>query len=653
VASAIDDKTITINPPPAPGISSAANQTFTEGDPDTLISMITITDDATTPTITAANDLRIRIPSSFNMTWDTGITTVTLGGLQAGKASPTLLAYEDGGRTLVLNVTSDFVADDQITIADPQFVSFSAASAADNLELEVNNDDVVSATDDKTITIDPDLTRVRISSVADQTFTVGDPSTVSSTFTVTDDTISARITVSNDVRIRIPVGFNMTWDTSITSVIIGGSNPSKASGTVTYEDDGRTLVVNITRNLNAGQSISVSGAQFTNFTAASPPDNLELEVDNDGVVSATDDKTIVIVAVTISSAADQTFIVGQSPTLISTQTVTDDSSSPLITAANDLRVRIPAGFNMSWDITDTEATIGGAASGKVSTTVSYEDGGQTLLLDVTADFVASDQITISDLSFMTFTALSVPDNLELEVKNDGQVNATDDKIIGIALPSISSAANQSFNVAGSPTAISVLTVTDDVNQPTITSLNDLRIRIPSGFNMTWDTVDTTATIGGPAVASVSGTVSYEDGGQTLVVDVTTDFVAGDQITISDLSYLDFTAVSAADNLELEINNDDVVQVTDDKTITINDAYGISSAANQTFIEGDPTTLISTITITDSAQVPTFTALNDLRIRIPAGFNMSWDITDANHRRHCGCQSFRNSQLRRWRPDTGP
>jgi len=144
--------------------------------------------------------------------------------------------------------------------------------------------------------------------------------------------------------------------------------------------------------------------------------------------------------------------------------------------------------------------------------------------------------------------------------------------------------------------------------------------------MTWDTADTTATIGGPAAASVSGTVSYEDGGQTLVVDVTTDFVAGDQITISDLSYLDFTAVSAADNLELEINNDDVVQVTDDKTITIIDAYGISSAANQIFIEGDPITLISTITITDSAQVPTFTALNDLRIRIPAGFNMSWDIT---------------------------
>jgi len=93
------------------------------------------------------------------------------------------------------------------------------------------------------------------------------------------------------------------------------------------------------------------------------------------VVTDTDDKTIVIAAVTISSAANQTFIVGQSPALISTQTVTDDSSSPLITAANDLRVRIPAGFNMSWDTTDTGATIGGGASGKVSTTVSYEDGG--------------------------------------------------------------------------------------------------------------------------------------------------------------------------------------------------------------------------------------------------------------------------------------
>jgi hypothetical protein len=130
-----------------------ADQTFTVGDPATLISTITITDDAVTPSITKKKDLRIRIPSTFNMTWDTSITTVTVGGPAASKVSATLKAYEDGGQTLVLDVTTDFAAGDQITVADPQFTNFSATSPADNLELEVNDDDVVSATDDKTITI--------------------------------------------------------------------------------------------------------------------------------------------------------------------------------------------------------------------------------------------------------------------------------------------------------------------------------------------------------------------------------------------------------------------------------------------------------------------------------------------------------------------
>ena len=57
------------------GISSAANQTFKIGDSTTAISAIKVRDDPTTPKITAANDIRIRIPSSFTMTWDTSDTT--------------------------------------------------------------------------------------------------------------------------------------------------------------------------------------------------------------------------------------------------------------------------------------------------------------------------------------------------------------------------------------------------------------------------------------------------------------------------------------------------------------------------------------------------------------------------------------------------
>ena len=262
-----------------PSISSEGNQTFTAGDPATLISAITIIDDAVTPTITGGKDgkdIRIRIPSTFNMTWDTSITTVSLSGPAASKVKTTLKNYQDGGRTLVLDVDQNFAAGDQVTIEDPQFTNFSAASAADNLELEVNNDNVVSATDDKTITIDPNPA-LSISSAANQTFTAGDPATLISTITITDHLVTPTITDGNDLRIRIPSTFNMTWDTSITTVTLGGPQAGKVSTTLlAYEDGDRTLVLNVTSDFAAGDQVTVEDPQFTSIGPASAADSLEL-----------------------------------------------------------------------------------------------------------------------------------------------------------------------------------------------------------------------------------------------------------------------------------------------------------------------------------------------------------------------------------------
>jgi len=601
VADAIDDKTIGTG---MPSISSAANQIFNVDD-----------------TITAADDIRIRIPTGFNMTWDTSDTTATIGGGASGKVSATV-SYEDSDQTLVVNVTTNFAAGDQITVSGLSFTNFTSTSSADYLELEVDDDSVVQAIDDKTITI---IGCYGISSATDQSFTVNDSATTISVLTITDDAAASTITAGDDLRIMIPSGFNMVWYTSITTVTIGGGASGKVSTTVSYEDSDKTLVVNVTTNFAAGDQITISGAKFSDFSAGSSADNLELDVDDDDAAEATDDKTIVIGAPTISSAAGQTFTVGDSATAVSAITVTDDSNTSTITAANNIRIRLPSGFNMSWDTSDITATIGGGASGKVSTTVSYEDSNQTLVVNVTTDFAAGDQITVSDLSFSSFSAASSPDNLELEVKNDGVIQDTDDKTIAIYDElSISSAANQIFNVGDGVTAISAITITED-GTPAITAANDLRVRLPSGFNMSWDTSDTTATIGGGASGKVSTTVSYEDSGQTLVLNVSSDFVAGDQISVSDLSFTSFSAISAADNLELDVDDDDVAEVTDDKTITIIDR-GFSSAASRIYTVGSEAIAISTITITDDAVTATITAGNDLRIRIPSTFNMTWDTS---------------------------
>ena len=51
------------------------------------------------------------------------------------------------------------------------------------------------------------------------------------------------------------------------------------------------------------------------------------------------------------------------------------------------------------------------------------------MLDVTSDFAASDAVTVSALSFKSFSTTEAADNLELETQNDSGITATDDKTI--------------------------------------------------------------------------------------------------------------------------------------------------------------------------------------------------------------------------------
>jgi len=755
-----------------PTISSVANQSFTVDDPATAISTMTITDDDTTPSITDANDIRIKIPSDFNMTWYTSDTTANIGGTDWAKTGAgsqggeVTVTYEDSDKTVVIPVTTNFDAGDDITVYGLSFASFTAFSTADNLELETANDGSTVSYDDKTITIFGPT----ISSAANQTFAAGDPATAISTMTITDASTSPAITATNDIRIKIPSTFNMEWDISDTTATIGGGAAGKVSTDVSYEDSNKTLVIDVTTDFVAIDSITVSGLSFTNFSTPSDADNLELETANDGSTIAEDDKTITITFVvwtayndlggpvgpssgnvtnytsitgetsegylvdyadgsavsaylsvagdlnshsgqgamsnegtdaydifygkidaygplgydtgnhvftftgldpdkkyrfvhfgnraeaaytdrfseieisdvdsfntdssagvtlsttttagdtaeyctghntvngyvagwtdinpgsdgdmvitvrdgtheysnaimlqelataagaSISSAADQTFAVDDPATAISTMTITD-ASSPTITDANDIRIKIPSTFNMEWDISDTTATIGGGGASNVSTTVSYEDSNKTLVIDVTTDFAASDSITVSGLTFTNFSATSSADNLELETADNGSTASYDDKTITIVGPIISSVANQTFAVGDPTTAISTMTITD-ASSPAITDANDIRIKIPSTFNMEWDISDTTATIGGGAAGKVSTDVSYEDSNKTLVINVTENFAASDQITVSGLSFTNFSAGSVADNLELEVDNVGTTIAYDDKTIKI-------------------------------------------------------------------------------------
>jgi len=152
-------------------------------------------------------------------------------------------------------------------------------------------------------------------------------------------------------------------------------------------------------------------------------------------------------------------------------------------------------------------------------------------------------------------------------------------------PYLSSADNQVFGYNQATTTMSALTLSGD----TITATNDIRIRIAtSSVHMLWDTTDTTATITGTASGKVSTTVSYENGGATLVLDVTSDFTQDDTITISDLSYSQFSAVNAGGSaliLYTEGASDTTAEDTDDKTVIIQGSLTISNHTSGQVVNG--------------------------------------------------------------------
>ena len=271
---------------------------------------------------------------------------------------------------------------------------------------------------------------------------------------------------------------------------------------------------------------------------------------------------------TLASAANQTFNVGQASTTMSTMTVTD-AATATITAANDIRIRIPSTVDMIWDTSVTTATIGGGASAKVSGSgVTYEDSNKTAVINVTTNFANNDVVTIAGLKFKNFNSAVAKTNLGIDVANDGGSDSTDSKTIEILPTSgaaIYTAKNHAYNASQATQTIDTITVVDG-STPGITAANDIRVKIPSSFNMTWDQTDTTATIGGSASGKVSSTVTYEDSNKTLVLNATSDFAAGDYITIGGLSLKSFSGTSAATTLGVDTNNDGTSDATDQKTI---------------------------------------------------------------------------------------
>ncbi len=280
----------------------------------------------------------------------------------------------------------------------------------------------------------PVATGVDFFSTANKSFVVGSPPSPAATIVVEDFSLGGAVNAVDDIRIRIPAGFHMKWDASVATVFLGGSAASKVSASVkAYEDGDATVVLDVLTDFFTVDTLTVDGLGFASFTAPSPLDNLELETGNDDLVSDLDEATIEIgpaAMPALSSEYDQSFLVGGPATPASAMFVTD-GATPSINAAKDIRIRVPSGFSMRWDVSIGSVVVSGSAAGKVASSVTYEDFDRTLVLNVLWSFAPGEHVSIAGLAFKDFTAPSPSDNLELEVGNDGLVTDLDDKTVTI------------------------------------------------------------------------------------------------------------------------------------------------------------------------------------------------------------------------------
>lgn len=152
--AATDNRTKAIG---APTIASAANQSFGVSDAVTPAQNILITEDGTTRRLLNGTTIRIRIPATFNMVYDTGAPVIATPGpatiptppLEGTVGPPSFF----DNKTLEIPITRDFHPGQTLLITGARFQTFSGISATDNLELEVNLSGVANNFDTSTIRI--------------------------------------------------------------------------------------------------------------------------------------------------------------------------------------------------------------------------------------------------------------------------------------------------------------------------------------------------------------------------------------------------------------------------------------------------------------------------------------------------------------------
>lgn len=152
------------------------------------------------------------------------------------------------------------------------------------------SDDFGSGSDDSTTVQFATNLPSEISSSGNKTFSLGDGTTLLPQINITDSSVAANITAANDIYLRLSSGLQAEFDTSVTTVSLGGTGSGNVSTTVSYPA-ADTVLLSVTGDFSAGDTLAINDLKLMNFTGESSG-NLEMSTDGGTSYESTDDKVL-------------------------------------------------------------------------------------------------------------------------------------------------------------------------------------------------------------------------------------------------------------------------------------------------------------------------------------------------------------------------
>jgi hypothetical protein len=281
VAEGTDDKEKTISDA---SLASAAPQAYELEDANLAAQTITITEGATAA-INSTSDLRIRIPSTMNLRWDTSDTTVSVSGTAAAKIHATTPVSFAASTLLVIDVVSNLAAGETVVIDGLTFTSPTDTSPADKLELILDGSDTGAAYAFDTNVITTGKLRIEMSAAA-----VSASGTALGAVTITDPV--GQIGTAQGIRLAIPINTPLKWSVSQNPTLEGTRGKDVVYETVEDELQGNKVMrFKVNANFSgegAGDTLVIEGMKVDLADGAASADfnALMLLVEGPGKVNA-------------------------------------------------------------------------------------------------------------------------------------------------------------------------------------------------------------------------------------------------------------------------------------------------------------------------------------------------------------------------------